>query len=78
MTLKVKNKNNNSISTAIPGFINLFNNGKLIIENKGVEFLDNILYYEVYIPYSEKWIDLNYALSEGFLEPKELRQWPGK
>jgi hypothetical protein len=78
MTVRVQNKINKNIFEIIPAFINLFNNKKFIIEKNGLEFYEDIVYYNIYIPYSEKWIDLNYAIKEGFLEPKELRLWPGK
>lgn len=60
----------------LPGFINLFSNGKFLVKEGGVEVHRDMEDYDVYIKPYDTWLDLEYAYAEGFLDPQELRRWP--
>jgi hypothetical protein len=76
MELVVRGKNKVGHFKCLPGFINILNDGRFMVREGYVEVYREMAYYDVYIKPDDKWVDLNYAYEEGFLDPEELRKWP--
>lgn len=76
MEIRVRLKSVGAVYPCLPGFVNINQDGKLLVNEAGREVVREMKYYEVYIAPDENWEDLIYAYREGFLEPEQLRKWP--
>lgn len=76
MELRLKRKNFEAIYTCLPGFINILDDRRVMVDEGDAERMRDMEEYDIYILPEGKWLDLNYAYDEGFLDPDELRRWP--
>jgi hypothetical protein len=75
MVLTVRKKGGHAIYQAIPAFVNMWNDETFLVEEHGIEVIRKMENYNVYVKPRGIWMDLRYALYEGFLDGKQLRNW---
>ena len=75
MELCLRRKIFGTLYTCLPGFINILNDGRVMVNEGDAERMREMEEYDVYIKPDDKWVDLSYAYSEGFLDPDQLRRW---
>lgn len=76
MEIRVRLKNVGAVYSCLPGFVNINQDGNLLVNEAGREVVREMKHYEVYITPDKNWEDLTYAYQEGFLDPEQLRKWP--
>ena len=75
MQLSLRKKKFGGVYTCIPGFVNINLDGRVIVDEGDEERAREMDGYDVFIKPDQKWMDLTYAYNEGFLDPKQLRDW---
>ena len=75
MQLLLKRKKFGGIYTCIPGFVNINQDGRVIVDEGDEERAREMVEYDVYINPYDKWMDLTYAYNEGFLDSNQLKNW---
>jgi len=75
MELCLKRKVFGTHYTCLPGFINILDDGRVMVNDGYTERMREMKEYDIYIQPEDKWLDLTYAYNEGFLDSNQLRRW---
>lgn len=76
MELIVREKESGKHAKCLPGLVNILTDWRFVAREYNGEVYRNMCDYDIYIKSQDNWLDFIYAYKEGFLDPKQLRNWP--